>query len=160
MTGYLLSVIGTVLICSLLTAIAPEGKTSSLIKGVARLGCILVIVAPALAFFTGGKLGKIGENFFDQSGIETDGSFIQYYSERRVQDAEAALEKEIEEKYGLQTQVNAEWSLVKEAFGSYSAEIVQIEKIRIVTPQRTGEEVKKAMREYVEKNYCSEVYIE
>ena len=50
LNDYLLCVIGTVLICSILTAIAPEGKTSAVIKGVARLTCVLAIISPVLNF--------------------------------------------------------------------------------------------------------------
>ena len=54
MNAYVLSVIGTVLISAVLTAIIPEGKTSKVIKGIARLACVLVIVTPIVQFFVKG----------------------------------------------------------------------------------------------------------
>ena len=50
MNEYVLSVIGTVLIASVLTAILPEGKTSGIIKGITRLVCVVAIVAPVVSF--------------------------------------------------------------------------------------------------------------
>ena len=84
MNGYLLCVIGTVLVCSILTAITPEGKTSAVIKGVARLTCILAIIAPVLSFLKTGDVAvfndKNSQEFFLQEGIDGQVAFIQYYS--------------------------------------------------------------------------------
>ncbi len=161
MTGYLLSVMGTVLICSILTAIAPEGKTSAVIKGVARLACVLTIIAPVLRFFKTGKLEENnGENFVENV-IQTDDSFIQYYSEERVRETETALKAELEEKYCSITSLCLEWRVEKEDFGGYySVENIRIVRIRIDLPEDTPKEVALEMTSYLTKNYCSEVLIE
>ena len=65
-SGYLLTIIGTVLVCSLITAIAPEGKTTASVKGVAKLVCTLAIISPVLRFF---KTGSI-ETLFDKNRQE------------------------------------------------------------------------------------------
>ncbi len=162
MNGYLLGIMGTVLLCSLLTAIAPEGKTSSVIKGVARLACVLAIVSPVLAFLEKGEMQVFskGEDFFAESVIEEDGSFIQYYCEMRVRETEAALERELEEKYQTQTEVAFTWQREDEQFKTYRLEGIRIQSIRITLQKSTAEEVKTSMAAYIRENYCSEVLIE
>ncbi len=161
MTGYLLSVMGTVLVCSLLTAIAPEGKTSAVIKGVARLACVLTIIAPVLRFFKTGEFEENTKENLAESVIETDASFIQYYSEERVRETEAALKKEIEKQYGEITSLRIEWSLEKESFGGlYGVENIRVERICVKVPEGTAKEVEREMCSYLTKNYCSEVLIE
>ena len=165
MSGYLLSIIGTVLLCAVLTAIVPQGKTSGVIKGVAKLACVLVIVSPVLRFF---KTGEIGGNstensptFFSQTGIQTDESFIQYYSEMRVRETERALKEEILELYDLQVEVSIRWEMVTQAVGKYyETERIKINEIRIKCAETPSKEIKQSMWEYLTKNYCSEVLIE
>ncbi len=161
MNGYLLSVMGTVLLCSILTAIAPEGKTSSVIKGVARLACVLTIIAPVLRFFKTGNLEKNTQENFQESVIPTDEGFIQYYSEERVRETEALLKAELKERYPDVTGVCLEWALEEETFGGiYSAEHIRITRICVTLAQEVDEEVKAEMCSYLTKNYCSEVLIE
>ncbi len=165
MNGYLLSVIGTVLLCSLLTAIAPEGKTSTVIKGVTRLACILVIIAPVLQFFKTGSFKGLfdekGDNIFAENVIRVDEEFINYYSEKRVRQTELALEKELSEKYSVTVEVTVDWSTEKETFGGgYEAENIRVDRIRILLRTQTQEEVIENMRRYVQTSYCSEVLIE
>ena len=155
MNGYLLSVIGAVLLCSLITAIAPEGKTSASIKGIAKLVCILVIIAPVLRFFKTGDLrvfiDKNRQEFFSEEVIEADGEFIEYYCEMRIEQTEKALEMELLEKYGVETECTLSCRIENE---------ICVEKICIKLPKDTDEEVKNAMRWYLKENYCSEVLIE
>lgn len=158
MNGYLLSVIGTVLLSAILTAIVPEGKTSSAIKGVAKLACVLAIVAPVLEFFQSGgsKLGtkKSSTSIFSESVIQTDEEFIKYYSEMRIRETEKALERELAEKYGAETEVTLEWSSETE-----ETDGIRITRIRIRLEDET-EEVGQMIADYVKKNYCSEVLLE
>ena len=72
MNGYLISVVGTVLLCALLTAILPEGKTANLIKAVAKLACLVAIIAPVPAFLQQSSFGIIDknlQNFFGENSI-------------------------------------------------------------------------------------------
>lgn len=165
MNGYVIGVIGTVLLCALFTAITPEGKTSAVIKGIARLVCVLTIISPVLRFFSGGSFDvffdKDKEENFQQTSIETDEAFIQYYSEMRIRNAEHLLEKTIEEKFAFDVDVAFSWSVEQEIFGDiYSTEYIKIECIHIGVPKEVGEEVRNEMRLYVTENYDSEVYIE
>ena len=155
MKEYLLRVIGTVLVCSLITVVSPEGKMSPSIKGTAKLICILAIIAPILSYFKTGALNTITDknrqDLFFETGIETDGGFIQYYSEIRVRQAEETLQKELYEKYELKSEVTLVWRLVQD---------IQIERICIKLLENTDEEVKMRMQRYLTENYCSEVLIE
>ena len=165
MSGYLLSIIGTVLLCAVLTAIVPQGKTSGVIKGVAKLACVLVIVSPVLRFFKTGEIsGNSTENsptFFPQTSIQTDGAFIQYYSEMRVRATESALQDEIFQLYGIQVEVSMLWERKKETVGKYyETERIKIKEIRIKCAEKPSKEFKEIMWEYLTQNYCSEVLIE
>ncbi|MBE5746687.1 MAG: hypothetical protein E7352_00720 [Clostridiales bacterium] len=165
MNGYLASIIGTVLLCAVLTAILPQGKTSGLIKGIAKLACVLVIVSPVLHFF---KTGEIGGNsaedsftFFPQTGIQTDESFIHYYSEMRVRETETLLKSELLDRYAVETEVTLLWEEETEQVGKYyESERIKINQIHIKCEEEPSKELKENMWEYLTKNYCSEVLIE
>ena len=152
MSGYLLSVVGTVLIASVLTAIAPDGKTAGIIKAVAKSVCLLAIVAPIPHYLHSEKFDEKNadtESFFSQTVIQTDESFIKYYSEMRIQATERALEAELKEKFAVETCVAIEWL--------YQSGEIKIKKL--VVKIQNGEN-KEGMWEYLTKNYCSEVLIE
>ena len=155
MNDYLLCVIGTVLVCSILTGIAPEGRTSAVIKGVARLSCVLAIIAPVLAFLKTGDVSvfsdKNGQEIFLQEGIEGESAFIQYYSEMRIQQTEESLEEGLFERYAVPCAVRLEWSVEEE---------IRIERIVVALLENVGEEVKGDMRLFLVENYCEEVLIE
>ncbi len=156
MSGYLLSVIGTVVFSSLITAVMPEGKTSGLIKAIARIACVLAIVAPVLTFLRNGAFGlgydKKSQTIFSQSVIEGQEEFIQYYSEMRVMQSQEALVKELFQRYGLETDVSLKWELEDGK--------IKITRIEVYTYEKANGEIVKNMSEYLMKNYCSEVLIE
>ncbi len=161
MREYLLGIMGTVLVCSLLTTLAPEGKTSAVIKGVARLACVLVIISPVLRFFKTGELNENAEEIFTENSIQTDGTFIQYYSEKRVRETEETLKKELETEYAPVTAVAIEWTMETEQFGKYyETEHIRVVRIVVNVPDEVSEEVRRDMSSYLTKNYCSEVLIE
>lgn len=150
MNGYLLSVIGTVLLSAVLTAIAPNGKTAFVIKNVAKLACLLVIVSPLLTYVQREKKGGDLKNNSTKEVINTDESFIQYYSEMKVRQAEETLEKEIFEKFSLSCRLTFSWELLEDE--------IFIRKITVFSPVTTEE--KEILYEYLTKNYCSEVVFE
>ena len=165
MSAYLLSVIGTVVLSTLFTAILPEGKTSALIHSVMRMACILAIVAPIIAFFHGGTYsfaqGEKSSEFFVQTGIEADSSFIHYYSEMRIAQTEQALAREISERFGLNTTVALSWRLTEDTVaGRYECKDVEITQIRVKMIKAEDEEVLEKMWKFLTENYCSEVLIE
>ena len=159
MSGYLLSVIGTVLLCSVLTAILPEGKTSSGIKGIAKLVCILAIISPIFRFLTSGDIKELtdknSQDFFNGQVIAADGEYIQYYCEMRVRQTEIALEEELKEKFSLQSEVVLTWSLQEK-----EGKRIRIDAMSVKILEEKDEEVKKEMWAYLTNTYCSEVLIE
>ena len=166
MNGYLLSIIGTVLICSVLTAVLPSGKTAGVIKGIAKLACVIAIIAPIPQFL--GAWGDFDTNSeknaqqthenFSQSVIQTDESFIKYYCEMRVRHTEETLNAELAEKFSVQATTDIDWRFQEESFVD-SNEIV-ITKISVKLQEEKTLEEKNAVRDYLTKNYCSEVQIE
>ena len=165
MSEYLLSLIGIILLSAILTAILPEGKTSGLIKSVVRMVCVLAIIAPILNFFQSGALSVgVGENslaIFSQSGIETDATFINYYSEMRIKETENALNQEIFDRFSVETEVTLQWELIAEEIGgNMAADVIKITKICVKIVKQEDEEVLRKMWEHLTQNYCSEVLIE
>lgn len=159
MNGYLLGVIGTVLLSAILTAIIPEGKTAKTVKGMTKLACLLVIISPIPNYLKASGLLKGSDKDsltnFPQTVIQTDSEFIKYYSEMRIRQTEEALEKEILDKYGKRTQVTLAW---EEQTSGYDE--IKITKIHVQTENGLTAEEANAMWEYLTKTYCSEVLIE
>lgn len=165
MNEYLLSVIGTVILSAVLTAILPEGRTLGVVKAVARLACVLAIVAPVLNFFRSGNLSAFGEKnsdrIFSESVIEAEETFIEYYSEMRIRETERALELELSEKYSVEAEVALAYKRQEERVdGRYASDKIKITGIHVKLKEKSNEEVLQKMWEYLTKNYCSEVLIE
>lgn len=168
MNGYLLSIIGTVLLSAILTSIIPEGKTAKMIKGVAKLACLLVIIAPVPKFLTsfGSKKNansdkEFFETFFKESVIETDVEFIKYYSEMRIRSAEIALADELLEKFSIDVEIKLfSEQLETPTNGVYDLENIKITRIFVREKTDLKEEERMQVWEYLTKNYCSEVQIE
>ena len=165
MNGYLLSIIGTILISAILTAIIPDGKTASVIKAMTKTACVVAIVFPVLTFLKAEKaMGMntaISNIFFSESVIQTDEEFIKYYSDMRIQQTELALRKELKEKFGIALDVTVLWEYSsKEQAIIDVTEKIRITQIKIQAKEAISEEVEKTMCEYLTKNYCSEVLIE
>ena len=162
---YLLAIIGTVLLSAILTAILPNGRTSSLVKAITRLACVLAIVSPVLAFMQSGTMTTFyDENsqiFFSQSVIEEEDVFINYYSEMRAKETERALVKEILEKWQIDAQIELDLKNVTENMEEgYGYNTIEITQINVKLKQQEDEEVLRNMWEYLTKNYCREVLIE
>lgn len=165
MREYLLVVIGTVLLCSMITAIMPEGKTTGVVRGVAKMACVLAIISPIFKFFKTGNIAEItdknSQDFFEQTVIEVDGEFIKYYSEMRIRATEESLEQELFRRYEVETSVEIDWIMDEEWIdGRYSTDVIKILSICVDVSEETGEEIKNKMWEYLTNNYCSEVLIE
>lgn len=164
MSAYILLILGTVVVCGVLTSLLPSGKMQSVVKGTAKLVCVLTIVSPIAHFLTQGKEGDGDKNFsvfFSQSSIETDNAFIEYYSELRIRRAAESMETELFEKFGVVTDVCLEWEAKeKDSYLFYEERAIKILAIGIRMQTDCGEEVKKRMSDYVKEKYCSEVLIE
>ena len=158
MSEYLLTVLGSVLLCAFITTVLPEGKTSNTVKGVTKTVCLLVIITPVLTFLQ--KTGKETEKsnvIFQENVIPSNGEFIQYYSELRVRNAETLLQQELMERFNAKTNVSLTWKCNVDENGYNCVEITKI-TIRLFT-EKTQKEIKN-MSAYLTEHYCSEVLIE
>ena len=163
MNKYALSVVGIVLLFSILLAVLPPGKSSSAIKGVIRLVCVLAIIAPIINFFLGGEwsANKIFSGGFSESVISTDQEFIEYYSETRVQETEKSLAVELNKKYSVNVEVEIDWMLEKESYKEiYQGQNIKITSIRVVGLGANTGALRESMWLYLTENYCREVLIE
>ena len=164
MSAYVLSVIGTILLCAILTAVLPDGKASSVVKGVARLACVISIVTPVLHFFQSGEWligASIFQEDFSESVIQTDGVFIQYYSEMRVREAQDCLEEALLKEFSVRADVEISWCIENGAYaGFYEDDKIKITHIYVKNKEKQAGEVERAMWVYLTENYCSEVLIE
>ncbi len=164
MNSYLFSIIGVVLISSIVTSILPEGKMAGIVRSMTKLVCLFIIISPIFQFFQKGKRGEKGkfyQEIFKNSVIETDEEFIKYYSESTMLYMEDALEKEIFEKYALQVSIWMDWNYVTESvFDIYPQTKIEIKQINVSAEQKMDEEEKNILWEYLTQNYCSEVLIE
>ena len=142
MNEYLLTVIGAVLLSSVLTAVLPNGKSAGLIKTVLKLTCIFIIVAPVLKYI---QAEKYPEKNSQVSIIETDSEFIQYYSEMRIKLTEESLEKELENNYQIQTKITAKWRYENGEIYIYAVNIENCDK-------------QKEIGDFLTKKYGFEVY--
>lgn len=164
MSAYVLSVIGTILLCAILTAILPNGKTNAVIKGVARLACVISIVMPVLIFFQSGEwsVGKIFfEEDFSKTVIQTDREFIKYYSEMRVRETQQILQEELLKEFSVKSAVKISWNMENGEYAErYEEYKIKITQIHVENQEKQTEEVERAMWIYLTENYCSEVLIE
>lgn len=167
MSAYLLSVVGTVLISAVITALIPEGKTATLIRSIAKLACTVAILAPILNFFKTGDLDEGGElsqtttKNFSKISIQTDEEFIQYYCEMRVRETERALERELAKAYGVSVAVTLLWELKAEkVYSLYDGQEIFINAVKILTQQEISAENQAKIREKCKKDYGCEVRFE
>lgn len=147
MNGYLLSVIGTVLFCSILTAVMPQGKTATMVNAIARLACIIAILAPIPAYLSGEQFV-----FFGETVIETDNEFIKYCSELRVQEAGKKLEDELNERYDTQLSVTLLWGWENISQG-YEQGKIAVYQASIVCGKDFSFDSRQEIVEYVDEQY-------
>ena len=165
MSGYLLSLIGVVLLSAILTAILPEGKTAGLIKSVMRMVCVLTIISPVLNFLGEGAWAVSGiknsTEILPERGIQQDSTFIHYYSEMRITETEKALKQELFERFSVDCEVEMLWLFESEAVSKNTdIELIKITQIRVKMIEKQEEAVVRKMWEHLTENYCSEVLIE
>ena len=142
MNEYLLSVIGTVLFSAILLAILPEGKTTELIKGMARLACLIAILTPVAQFFVeGGDFNAI----FQEKSIETQASFIEYCSDKHIKEAENLLEIELKNRYSSIESVALQ--CVQESHN------IRVEYVKIFVVDAISFEQEGAIKECLEKEF-------
>lgn len=164
MSAYLLAIIGIVLLSSILSVVLPGGKTAKFIKGIAKLCCLAVILAPVLSFFRGNGDGKINFPFFSsETVIQTDVDFIDYCSTKRIENAEEELGNALEETFSVRPEVTLLWEYagsITEGDGEegylslYVGREIKITKVLLRDVGGSiGEEVKREMTEHIAEEY-------
>jgi hypothetical protein len=149
-TEYLLSVVGIVLFASVLLGIVPNGKTTELIKSIARMACLIVIVSPIVKLFVG--MGKV-EGIFDESGIQIQSQFIEYCSEERISAVEESLRKDLVNLSNKVLEVEISWSLKTQENGQYKSDAISIEKIKVLIREPIEESLRQEIETYILLNY-------
>ena len=144
MSAYLLSVIGTVLICALLSIVLPEGKTSKMVFSASKVACVVAIVAPIPSLLSGSSM-----DFFGETSIETDVEFIKYCKELRIVEAQGTLEKELREKYGDGLTVTLFWGWDKQD-GEEEIKVYRVD----VAYQSLTESQKNEIYDFIYENYA------
>lgn len=165
MKNYLFTIIGTVLVSAIITVLIADGKTSSIIRNITRLVCVLVIISPIFnSIYVKNPdtfLWEEKSDYFSENVIEAHTNFIQYYSELRIENAEKLLEEELFNKFKVKINTDIHWEFNEEnALDIYAKNNIKILRINISVSGTISEEVKKSMCEYVANTYCSEVKIE
>ena len=167
MSAYLLAIIGIVLLSSILSVVLPGGKTAKFIKGIAKLCCLAVILAPVLSFFRENGDGKINFPFFSsETVIETDDAFIDYCSTKRVENAEEDFEEKMEELFSVRVEATLLWEYcgaVTEGgedgyLSVYEGTEIKITKVLLKDIEgNIDEEVREKMKEHITEKYGCEV---
>ena len=160
--GYLLCIIATTLLASVLTAILPEGKTTGVVKGVTKLVCLLSILSPIPQFlqkqsffdlFKEENTQKTWEDF-SQSVIPTDESFIKYVSNMRMRLLEEELSTAIRSKFGVICAVKLDGEIDEETA------VITTKTVMITFFSRVTDEEKQTIKQYLEKQNLNEVQFE
>ena len=151
MSEYLLAIVGTVLLSTLIMGISPKGKTTEIIKGTTKVVCLLAIVAPVLKFF---QFDGKWQDFFENSVIETDVDFIKYCSEKRIEYAQDALSKVLAEEFDREFTVTFVWSYAIVENGGYETEEVKIEKAQVLATVPLSDEERKAVETFIQSGYA------
>ncbi len=155
MKEYLLSVIGIVLLSSVLTSVLSDGKTSGMVKSVSKLACVLVILTPFCNFFK--KSGNFEENYFSQSVIKIDENFIEYCSEKAIKQAETEIENDVLKAFSITSDVSLKWQY------SYEAGEVGVEKNLIKITEiciKIKSEEREKISAYLTEKYGCEARVE
>lgn len=130
MSGYLLSVIGVILLTSLLTVVIPQGKTSKIVAAISKLACIVAILMPIPSLLKGEET-----DFFGETIIETDEAYIKYCSEMRVREAEYNLQKQLREQYSERLDFSLYWGWEEE-----NEPVIRVYRADIFCEELTEEE--------------------
>ena len=153
MKEYLLSIVGITLISSILSTISPNGKMNGIVKSGARLLTLLVILSPVIDYFSGDKRASgLFSDFYEETVINLDESFIEYCSEKQVEYVEEKLREEIALKYSVDVQVDIATKEEKEE-GREDSKI----RIEYILLQGVDEDKKAEIIEFIEKKYGCEV---
>ncbi len=98
MQTYILSIVGAVLISAVVTMIAPGGKMGKFVKGAMKLFLLVVLVAPFVSFFRGGKISVEGGNGGE---IKEDPAYFMQCAELMERADEEEIATALMEEFGV-----------------------------------------------------------
>lgn len=162
LNGYLLSIIGTTLVSSVLLSILPEGKSSGMVKGIAKLVCLVSIVSPIpnlIGEETFSKLfqsdsTKKNNQQFTETVIRTDEEFIDYVSELRIDNAKWTIELEIYQRFEVECSIRVDCVIASDTAK------MQLNNIYVQFDSCEKEQTAEEIVAYLKKTYLCEVQIE
>lgn len=103
MQAYILSIAGVVLICAVITVIAPHGKMGKFIKGSMRLFILVVMISPLIGWVQKGEL-----SIATDTQIENDEGYLTHCAAILEEDDENALCEYLEKKFGVSALIEVE----------------------------------------------------
>lgn len=109
MSGYLLTLLGVILLGVLVDVILPSGSTAKYISGIFSIFVVFVIVSPLLSFI---KKGYNLKDYFSSEQIELDDKLLNSFNKTKFSKLESDIEQELADKgyenVGVSITLNAE----------------------------------------------------
>lgn len=149
MTGWIMSIVGVVVIGVLIDVLTPEGESNKYIKGVYALIVVLVIASPiAKALKSDIDFSK----YFD-SAFQTDSIFVDYVNDDRKDDDEQKIANSLK----LRGYENAQVVIFERTGNIYGIDRVNVD---ITLCSQTKEKCEEEIKEIVKKTVnCNEVRV-
>ncbi len=149
MTGWIMSIVGVVVIGVLIDVLTPEGESNKYIKGVYALIVVLVIASPiAKALKSDIDFSK----YFD-SAFQTDSTFVDYVNDDRKDEDEQKIANSLK----LRGYENAQVVIFERTGNIYGIDRVNVD---ITLCSHTKEECEEEIKEIVKKTVnCNEVRV-
>lgn len=149
MTGWIMSIVGVVVIGVLIDVLTPEGESNKYIKGVYALIVVLVIASPiAKALKSDIDFSK----YFD-SAFQTDSAFIDHVNDDRKDEDEQKIANSLK----LRGYENAQVVIFERTGNIYGIDRVNVD---ITLCSQTKEKFEEEIKEIVKKTVnCNEVRV-
>lgn len=149
MTGWIMSIVGVVVIGVLIDVLTPEGESNKYIKGVYALIVVLVIASPiAKALKSDIDFSK----YFD-SAFQTDSTFVDYVNDDRKDEAEQKIANSLK----LRGYENAQVVIFERTGNIYGIDRVNVD---ITLCSQTKEKCEEEIKEIVKKTVnCNELRV-
>lgn len=102
MKGYILAVVGIVLISAVITIIAPSGKMGTFLKGATKLAILFVMLFPIRSLLSGGSVSVSGGE------MALDEGYLTHCAQELSRQDAAEIVISLEEDFGVETAVRVE----------------------------------------------------
>ncbi|MGN0822256.1 MAG: hypothetical protein ACI4NG_00630 [Candidatus Gallimonas sp.] len=105
MKAYVLSIAGVVLLSAVVTIVSPGGGTGKFLRGIVKLACVAVLVAPFARFFAVGET-----ELFRSTAAEEDGAYFLRCSSFAEEWEAEKIEAYLSERFSVVAEAEAECS--------------------------------------------------